>query len=40
MWQWLPAGGTEHDSYAYLKEEEEKKRHEPGVIRPLHVAAV
>jgi hypothetical protein len=40
MWKWLPAGGTEHDSYAYLKEEEEKQRQEPGVVRPLHVAAV
>jgi hypothetical protein len=40
MWQWLPAGGTEHDPYAYLKEEEAKERLEPRVVQPLQVAAM
>jgi hypothetical protein len=40
MWQWLPAGGTEHDAYAYLKEEDEKQQQEVKVIQPLQVAAV
>jgi hypothetical protein len=40
MWQWLPAGGTDHDPYAYMKDEEEKAAREETVVRPLQVAAM
>ncbi|HMK39199.1 MAG TPA: radical SAM protein [Bacteroidota bacterium] len=40
MWHWLPAGGTDHDPYAYLKDEQEKQRLSQSSVPPLKRAAM